>query len=206
MSKPVIGLVGGIGAGKSRVAAALACRGGRIVSGDEAGHEALRQSELKQRIAARWPGVIDAADEVDRRKLGAIVFADEAERLALEQIVRPWIGERLRAEIEAARLDPAVAFVVLDAAVMLEAGWTDVCDLLVYVNVPRDVRLKRITEQRGWSAEEVARREAAQMSVEQKAAAALVTIDNAGPPEALEPQIDQVLERLKKSGASTKRR
>jgi dephospho-CoA kinase len=196
MSTPVIGLVGGIGAGKSRVAATLARRGGRIVSGDEAGHAALRQSGLKKRIAARWPGVIDAAGEVDRRKLGAIVFADAGERRALEAIVQPWIGARLREQIAAARTDGTVRFVVLDAAVMLEAGWTGVCDVLVFVDVPRDMRLQRVAEQRGWSAEDVARREAAQMPIEEKAARADVTVDNAGPPESLEPQVDRLLKRL----------
>jgi dephospho-CoA kinase len=196
MGKPVIGLVGGIGAGKSRVAQALARHGGRVVSGDEAGHAALRQPELKKWIAARWPGVIDAAGEVDRRKLGALVFADAGERRALEAIVQPWIGARLREQIAAARADVTVRFVVLDAAVMLEAGWTGVCDLLVFVDVPRDVRLQRVAAQRGWSAEDVARREAAQMPIEEKAARADVTVDNAGPPETLEPQVDRLLKRL----------
>src|SRR5262249_13230050 len=131
--KPVIGLVGGIGSGKSRVAAEFALHGARVVSGDEAGPEALRQPETKARVAERWPGVLDATGEVDRRKLGAVVFGDPREREALEGIVFPWITERLREQVVAAREDPAVRLVLLDAAVMLEAGWNNVCDRLVYV-------------------------------------------------------------------------
>src|SRR6516225_7004907 len=141
-ARPVIGLVGGIGAGKSRVSAALARRGGRVVAGDPVGHEALRQPAIRERIVNRWgPAVLDAAGEIDRGKLGALVFADPGARRELEAIVQPWIGDRLRAEIAKAQADPAVSFVVLDAAVMLEAGWQGACDLLVYVHAPRAVRL-----------------------------------------------------------------
>src|SRR3954462_15623144 len=92
--KPVIGLVGGIGAGKSRVSAALARRGGRVVAGDPAGHAALRQPVVRQQIVDRWgPGVLGPDGEIDRGKLGAVVFADESERRVLEAIVQPWIGE-----------------------------------------------------------------------------------------------------------------
>src|SRR5262249_32982790 len=75
-SPRVIGLVGGIGSGKSRVAALFAEAGAVVVSGDEAGHEALRQPELKERIVHRWgTDVLDEKGEVNRRKLGGIVFA-----------------------------------------------------------------------------------------------------------------------------------
>jgi dephospho-CoA kinase len=121
---PVVGLVGGIGAGKSRVSAALARRGGRLVAGDPLGHAALRQPEVIRAVVDRFgPGVLDDSEDVDRAKLGAVVFADPAARRALEAIVHPWIGQRLRAELAAARADPGVPFAVLDAAIMLEAGW-----------------------------------------------------------------------------------
>jgi dephospho-CoA kinase len=193
---PVIGLVGGIGAGKSAVAAALARRGGRVVAGDPAGHAALRQPAIKEKVIARWrKDVLDKTGEIDRRKLGAIVFAHPAERRALEAIVQPWIGDRLRAEIAAAKADPGVPFIVLDAAVMLEAGWEKACDLLVFVDAPSQVRRARVADQRGWSADDLLLREQAQMPVAQKAARADVTIDNTGPPEALGPQLDRLLER-----------
>src|SRR5207248_1584443 len=163
---PVIGLVGGIGAGKSRVSAALARRGGRVVAGDPLGHAALRQPAVKDRVVARWGrGVVGPDGEIDRRAPGAVVFADPAERRALEAIVQPWIGERLREQIAKAHADPAVSFVVLDAAVMLEAGWEGACDVLVCVHAPRAVRLARVAAQRGWSAGEAAAREQAQIAL-----------------------------------------
>ncbi|HEY1375168.1 MAG TPA: dephospho-CoA kinase [Gemmataceae bacterium] len=191
---PVIGLVGGIGSGKSRVSAALARRGGRVVAGDPLGHEALRQPAVREKVIAGWePGVLDAAGEIDRRKLGAVVFADECQRKALEAIVQPWIGERLREQIAAAQADPAVPFVVLDAAVMLEAGWEGACDVLVYVHAPRAVRLARVAAQRGWSPAEVAARERAQVSLTEKAARADVAVDNTGSLAELEPQLNALL-------------
>jgi dephospho-CoA kinase len=206
MTIPVIGLVGGIGSGKSRVSAALARRGGLVVSGDAVGHEALKEPALKERIVARWgPSVLGPDGRIDRGKLGAVVFADPAARRELETIVQPWIGERLRSEIEKAQADPAVAFVVLDAAVMLEAGWGAAVDWLIYVHAPRAVRLARVAEQRGWSAAEIGARERAQLPLTEKAARADVAVDNSGPSEQLEPQLDRVLERLVGSGSAKRR-
>jgi dephospho-CoA kinase len=179
--KPVVGLVGGIGSGKSRVAQALAERGGRVVSGDEAGHEALRQPDVIARVAGRWgPGVLDAGGQVDRRRVAAVVFADPAERKALEGMVFPWIEQRLARQIAEARRDGRVRFVVLDAAVLLEAGWDKVCDRLVYVHAPREVRLGRVAARRGWSEKEVQARERAQWPLAAKAARADVAVDNSG--------------------------
>jgi dephospho-CoA kinase len=80
-SKPVIGLVGGMGSGKSRVAEELAKRGARLISGDPLGHDALRQPDIRDQAVRRWgPDVLDGHGAIDRRRLGAIVFADAAER------------------------------------------------------------------------------------------------------------------------------
>jgi dephospho-CoA kinase len=193
--KPVIGLVGGIGSGKSRVAAALAARGGRLIAADPLGHEALRQPAIRARVAERWPTVIDPDGEVNRRRLGRIVFADAAELRTLEALVFPWIEDRVREEMKKAAADPAVAFTVLDAAVMLEAGWNDVCDRVVYVQTPRELRLARLREQRGWTADDVAARERAQLPLTEKAARADAALDNAGPPEDLARQVDALLRR-----------
>lgn len=192
--KPVIGLIGGMGSGKTRVAAEFAARGARVISGDQLGHEGLKQQAIRAQVVGRWgPGVLDRWSEVDRRKLGAIVFADIAERRALEALVFPWIERRIREEIAAAEADPAVRLVVLDAAIMLEAGWDQECDRLVFVDAPRDVRQQRLSQQRGWSAKEVAARESAQMPLEQKIAQADAVLDNSGPPEHCARQVEALL-------------
>jgi dephospho-CoA kinase len=197
----VIGLIGGIGAGKSRVAEVLARRGAVVIAGDPAGHEALRQPDIRARVVARWgQGVLAANGEVDRRALGRIVFADPAERVALEGMVFPWIGARLREQLAAAKAAPGVRWVVLDAAVMLEAGWNNVCDRIVYIGVPRDVRLSRLARQRGWSESELAAREAAQWPLDAKRARADAVIDNTGSEADLERQVDALLARWARPG------
>jgi dephospho-CoA kinase len=193
-NKPVIGLVGGIGSGKSQVAAAFARRGARVIAGDELAHEALRQPDVKEQVARRWgPDLLDEKGEVRRRRLGGIVFADPEELKALEEMVHPWIKRRIAEEAEKARNDPAVRLIVLDAAVMLEAGWNDVCDRLVYVDAPREVRLQRLAGQRGWTADEVAAREQAQLPLTAKASRADHAIDNSASLAHLGRQVDDLL-------------
>ena len=191
-SKPVIGLVGGIGSGKSRVSAVLTRLGGYLIDADELGHQALRQPEILRQVVGRWGnGLLDEQGQIVRRRLGAIVFRDRAERQALEAIVHPWIGPAIQAEVARAENDPEVPFIVLDAAVMLEAGWNGVCDKLVFVDAPREVRLERLRRQRGWTAEEVEAREAAQMPLTAKAAQADHRLDNSGSLEQLDRQIER---------------
>jgi dephospho-CoA kinase len=194
--KPVVGLVGGIGSGKSRVAAEFARRGARVIAGDELAHAALCQPEVRAAVARRWgPQLLDERGEVRRRRLGAIVFADPAERRALEALVHPWIRRRIREEVAAARADPDVRLVVLDAAVMLEAGWNEICDRLVYVDAPRALRQRRVAEQRGWTDGELDAREGAQLPLTEKAARADHVLENSASLEHLSGQVDELLRR-----------
>ncbi|HVS37815.1 MAG TPA: dephospho-CoA kinase [Gemmataceae bacterium] len=192
----VIGLVGGIGAGKSRVAEAFARRGARVITGDALAHEALRQPEVKEQIVRRWgAGMLDDKGEVHRRQVAGVVFGDPGELKALEAMVHPWIKKRIRDEVDAARTDGSARLVVLDAAVMLEAGWHDVCDKLVFIDAPRDARRRRVAQQRGWKAEELEMREAAQLPLTAKAAHADHTIDNSASLDHLERQVDELVRR-----------
>jgi len=188
--KIVFGLIGGMASGKSTVAAQFQERGAKVISGDQLGHEALRQPDIRDRVVGRWgTEVLDASGAIDRQKLGKIVFADEAELRALEALLFPWIERRSREEIAAA--DAGV--VVLDAAVLLEAGWNRLCDTVVYVHAPRWLRLQRLAGQRGWKAEEVEARERLQMSLTEKVSRADAVIDNSGSPEDVARQVDDLL-------------
>jgi dephospho-CoA kinase len=189
-TKPVIGLIGGIGSGKSRAAAAFVQHGAYLVSGDKAGHEALRQPDIRNRVVQRWGAqVLDDDGEINRRRLGALVFAEAAQLRELEALVFPFIERRLREEIEVARRDPKVRFILLDAAVLLEAGWMPMCDRIVYVHAPREVRLRRLAGQRGWSPEEVSAREQVQLPLTDKVTRADHALDNSGPLESLDRQV-----------------
>jgi dephospho-CoA kinase len=192
--KPVIGLVGAIGAGKSTAARCFAARGGHVIDADVLGHEALRQPEIVEALVKRWGARVSKPDgALDRREIGKIVFAAPTERNALEATVFPYIGERTRQEIAAAQTNPAVAFVVLDAAVLLEAGWGEMVDRLVYVDAPRELRAARLAVRSGWSEGELAAREAAQWPADVKQARADAVVVNGADATVLAEQIDRLL-------------
>lgn len=192
--KPVIGLIGAIGAGKSTAARCLAARGGILIDADALGHEALRQPEIIARVVERWgSGVRKPDGSLDRRAIGRIVFANADERKALESLVFPYIGKRCREEIERGLADPRARFIVLDAAVMLEAGWNNEVDRIVYVHASRDPRLARLAARSGWTEADLAAREAAQWPEDMKQSRADAVILNDTDTDALQSQVDQVL-------------
>lgn len=192
--KPVIGLVGGIGAGKSTAAGCFTLRGGRVIDADALGHEALRQPEIAAAVVKRWgEGVRKPDGSLDRREIGRVVFGNSDERRALEEIVFPWITARCAAETASAVADPSVPFVVVDAAVLFEAGWHGNVDRIVYVDAPRDVRVARLAKRSGWTEAELTAREAAQWpAAEKKARADEILVNAAGPVE-LQEQVDRLL-------------
>ena len=192
--KPIIGLIGAIGAGKSTAAAIFALRGGLIVDADALGHQSLDQPEIRDRVADRWgETVVLTRGRVDRRELGKIVFANESERLALEAIVFPFIKARAEAEIERGMADRSFRFIILDAAVMMEAGWEGICDRIVYIDAPRSLRQVRLAERSGWTAGELDRRECAQWPADRKRARADAIIENEADLERLTVHIDRTL-------------
>ncbi len=192
--KPVIGIVGGIGSGKSAVAVSLARFGGRIIDADQLGHAALRQPEIKEQIVSRWGGdLLDEQGEIVRRRLGAIVFASETERQALEALVHPWIAGKIREQIAAAQADPDVRYILLDAAILLEAGWFRECDRLIFVEVPAGQRLERLRASRGWSAADLEARERAQLPLTEKAARADHILKNDGTLAELHQRVDDLV-------------
>jgi dephospho-CoA kinase len=191
--KPVLGLVGAIGGGKSAAAAILARKGGLVIDADVLGHEALELPEVKAGVERRWgPGVMKPDGSVNRRALAGVVFAHEAERKGLETMVFPAIARGALRRIDEGRADPAVSFVVLDAAVMIEAGWKHLADRLLYLDAPRDVRVKRVAE-RGWTEADLTAREAAQMPADEKKRLCDAVLNNDGSLSALEAALDVTL-------------
>lgn len=193
--KPIIGLVGAIGAGKSTVAELLADRGGAVVDADRIGHDALEQPEIRERIGARWRNVLKTNGRVDRHALAQVVFADASERKALEGIVFPFIRGKCEAAIQTALADVSLGFVVLDAAVMLEANWQGVCDRLIYVDAPREQRLKRLANRSGWTEADLDAREAAQMPADEKKRLVDAILLNDGTRDELAERLDRLLRR-----------
>lgn len=192
--KPVFGLIGGIGAGKSTAAGCLAARGGFVIDCDKLGHVALEQPEVKEKLRVRWGDAVFNPDGgVNRRAVAGVVFGTAAERQWLESVVFPEIGRLADARIRAADADPYARFSVLDAAVLLEAGWKDRCDKVVYIDAPRELRLKRLASRSGWVSQELTSRESAQWPAEVKKRHADVVVMNDGTRDELQQRIDHVL-------------
>jgi dephospho-CoA kinase len=197
---PVLGLIGGIGSGKSAVAAILAAKGGVVIDADRVGHELLCEPEIRDQIVARWGDtVLDrtesaaiAGPRIDRRALGAIVFADPENRRELEAIVHPRMRDRFRREIERLTRLGEARVIVLDAAILCEAGWDDLCDRVVFVDAPLSVRRRRVATQRGWSLNALESREAAQWPCDIKRSRADIVLANDSGMDDLESEVGRL--------------
>ncbi len=165
----MIGLVGGIGAGKTTAAAELARLGCTVIDGDAIGHQLLAEPTVRRRLRERWgEGIFHRDGTVDRSRLGRIVFADARELEALSAILHPLIRRRMAETIDRVQADPAAAAAVADAAVLLEAGWDKLCTHLVFIEADPAARARRATAARGWDAAGWNAREKSQISLDKK--------------------------------------
>jgi dephospho-CoA kinase len=175
----VIGLAGGVGAGKSAVGRALAELGCVVADCDALAQSALDDPAVRTRLRAWWGcGILAEDGRIDRGAVADIVFADDEQRRLLERLVHPWVRSRLR---ERFRDTPAAApALVIDAPLLFEAGLEEVCDAVIFVDAERDVRLRRVAASRGWDARELRRREDSQMPLDVKRGKADHVVENNG--------------------------
>jgi dephospho-CoA kinase len=174
---PVIGLTGAIAAGKSAVAAELRSLGAAVFDADAEVATLLDRPEIVERIGAEIGEEAVRENAVDRRTVARIVFQDEHKRRRLEEILHPPVIAA--AEVLIADPPAGARAVVLDVPLLIEAGMDELCNEVWFVDAPREVRERRAIERRGWSAGELERREAAQLSVETKRDRADRVIENA---------------------------
>lgn len=189
----VLGLTGAPGSGKSAVAGLLEKRGAVVVDADRLAREAWAEPEVIAAAVDWWgPGVVNASGAVDRAAVAAIVFGNPAERKRLEALLHPRVAEGRRVLHAAAAASPAARFVVEDSPLLIESGLHAHCDAVWLVEAPRAVRLKRVA-QRGWSPDELARREAAQADPAVRKAHASFRLRNDCSIENLQAQVDSGL-------------
>lgn len=201
------GLTGGIGSGKSEVSRRLAARGAAIIDADQAARDvvALGTQGLEQVVAAFGDGVLAPDGSLDRPKLGQIVFADEAALGKLNAIVHPLVHQHMAdAEERAIREGGDEAVIVHDIPLLAEAGdaRSSGFDLVIVVDVPREVQLERLTGRRGMKREDAEARMANQATREQRLAIADIVIDNSGTLEDLDKRIDEVWNELRSRNAA----
>jgi dephospho-CoA kinase len=195
---PVIGLVGGIGSGKSLVGSMLADLGCLVCHSDELARSALADPAVRDELV-RWWGreVLDPSGAVDRRAVAGKVFPDPAERKRLEALLHPRIESARRRTFAAA--PPGTRALVIDAPLLLEVGLDRECDAIIYIDSPRADRLRRLAETRGWDSAELERRESAQWPLDRKRAAAHHVVVNAGNQPALRSEVQKALEAAERT-------
>ncbi|MBX3379310.1 MAG: dephospho-CoA kinase [Phycisphaeraceae bacterium] len=190
----VLGLVGGIGAGKSAVASELESHGALILDSDTRAKAVLETPEARAALASWWGPDILQNGKVDRKRVADIVFSDPEQRRRLEAFVHPKLREGRHAEIDAAARR-GVRFVVIDAPLLLEAGVDKECDAIVFVDAPREQRLERVRA-RGWDDRELARREAAQMPLDRKRLLSTFVVQNDGDTASLSSRVSQLTQQV----------
>ena len=190
-----VGLTGGVGSGKSTVAARLAEHGALVVDADAISREVLEPGTdgLRAVVERFGDGVLAADGSLDRPALASIVFSDDEARQALNQIVHPRVGQRVAELVGQA---PPGAVVVYDVPLLVESNPSaDGFDLVVVVQTPLETRLRRLAG-RGMAEDDARARIAAQATDEQRRAVADELVDNDADLEALHRRVDAVWERI----------
>ena len=174
----VIGLTGGIGSGKSTVSQFLAEPGAIIIDADKIGHEVFKpETEAWREVVAAFGQQIVAANgTIDRKKLGTIVFSNSKARARLNQIMHPRIYEVVKAQLAEFQRQ-GVSVVVLEAPLLVEAGWTSLVDEVWVTTAAEDTVLKRLRERTGLSEAESQARIRAQLPAGKRIREADVVID-----------------------------
>lgn len=187
----VIGLTGGIGTGKSTVSKFLAELGAVVIDADKVGHEVFRPGTegWDDVVATFGKEVLNTAGEIDRKKLGAIVFNNPEALQKLNQIVHPRAYDLVKSRLDEYRQRGA-GVVVVEVILLIEAGWTDLVDEVWVVVASEDTVVKRLKQQRGMSEEEILTRIHSQLSTEERVKHADVVINNDG-------DIDEVKAKVK---------
>ncbi|MGQ0613128.1 MAG: dephospho-CoA kinase [Planctomycetaceae bacterium] len=179
MALAVVGLSGGIAAGKSTVAALLARRLPAVhLDADAVARRILNLPAVRARVARAFPGSVRRDGTFDRGGLARTVFGDPQALIRLESILHPLVRRALESEISGARARGRV--VLLDAPLLQETGADLLCDRVVYVACPARVRRRRSRLARGWSAAQHRAREARQWSCRRKRARSHLVVENAG--------------------------
>ena len=177
----VIGLTGGIATGKSEASRILQELGADIINADLIGHEAYRQGSVgwESVVQAFGKGILDESNEIDRSKLGAIVFSDESELQKLNEIMHP-IMEKLVEQNILDCQDSGSEVVVVEAALMFEAGWNKLVDTVWTTDAPEETVISRLELRNGFSRTESQKRISSQMDREDRLSRSDVILSNTG--------------------------
>jgi dephospho-CoA kinase len=176
--KPVIGILGGIASGKSTVAKAFARLGCKIINADAIAHELLDEETVREKIVALFGReILDSEGKIDHKTLAGIVFADRDKLSSLNEILHPLVLERVEAMIEECGRQNHIKAIVLDMPLLVEVGWAERCDRLIYVDCSLKTRSER-AQKAGLDKNQLKIRENFQISLDNKQNLADNTVEN----------------------------
>ena len=192
---PTIGIAGGVGSGKSSVAAILAQLGCVVCDSDGLARESFRDPAIHDEIVSWWGrGVLDESGQIDRGEVARIVFSRPDQRQRLESLVHPWIETRHRKLFEQA--PPETRALVIDAPLLFETGLDRECDAVIFVETDPARRLARLTSSRGWDESQWKKREESQLSLDDKRTRSDYVVINNGDLDTLTEQVRRILNEL----------
>jgi len=192
--KPIIGLAGGIGSGKSTVAELLGEMRCLVLSADEHVRDAYRDPAVVARLRQWWgDSIADPSGELDRKAVARIVFENSEEKKRLENLVHPIVAVKRNEAMRAAADDAQVLAYVWDTPLLFEAGLADQCDAIVFVEASPAHRLERVLRTRGWDEAELLRRQKLQWPLDKKAAISDHVLTNTADADYARGQVRDVL-------------
>ncbi len=192
----VIGIAGGIGSGKSTVARALQAAGCLLYDADAEVARLYDREDVLDTLRQWWgPEAAPLGEGLDRARVAGIIFEDPEQRERLESYLFPLLADERAALIRRAAEKGAPA-VVIDAPLLYEAGLDAECDAVIFVDTPRDERLRRLRERSGWDAGELDRREKAQLPLDAKRHRADYTVSGSGTRDEIAREARRLLEDM----------
>ena len=199
--KPVVGIVGGIGSGKSTVAAEFAKLGCKVVDADKIAHELLEKKAIREKIVGLFgQAILDSAGKINHKKLADIVFADADKLSLLTGIVHPLVLARVEQLIEQYNRQARVKAIVLDMPLLVEVGWAKRCDRLIFVDCRRPLRVNRAKKLGVFDENQLKIRENFQISLDNKADLTDNIIDNNSGFSALVKQVTDIFSCIMDNG------
>lgn len=191
--KPIIGILGGIASGKSTVAAGFAKLGCKVIDADKIVHELLQKTAVKEKIVGLFGNaILDSAGKINHKKLADIVFTSSEKLLSLNKVIHPLVLERTEQLIKQYNRQSRIKAIVLDMPLLIEVGWADRCDRLIFIDCQNQLRINRAKQINRLDENQIKIRENFQISMDNKACIADNVIDNNSDFQALVRQVADV--------------
>jgi len=198
--KPIIGILGGIGSGKSTIAAEFAKLGCKVIDADKIAHELLDSKTVKEKIVGLFGDVVlDSSGRIEHKKLAGVVFASGDKLESLNRVIHPLVLERAEELIKQYNQQNQVKAIVLDMPLLLEVGWNRRCDRLIFVDCEQKIRAER-AKKKDFDKNQIKIRENFQISLDNKASVADNMVENNSDFSALVRQVADIFSDIMDNG------